>query len=45
MTFKAEYVAPEVLSLELSPEGPIAFSGKGDTEHLDEQSNWEGGWS
>ena len=44
MTFKEEYMAPEVVSLELFPELPLAYSGNGETEDIDAQSNWEGGW-
>ena len=42
MTFKEEYMAPEALSVEFSPESPLAYSG--DTENLEEQTNWEGVW-
>ena len=45
MTFKEEYMAPEALSVEFSPESPLAYSGGGSTENLDERSNWGGGWS
>ena len=45
MTFKEEYMAPEVVSLELFPGLPLAYSGNGETEDIDAQSDWEGGWS
>ena len=45
MTFKEEYMAPEVVSLELFPELPLAYSGNGETEDIDAQSDWKGGWS
>lgn len=46
MSDKQAYMPPEVLLLDICPEGRIlAYSKGGNTEDLNDQQDWEGGWS